>query len=65
MAVCAILCGADNWAEVADWCKDRKAWLRERFGWSLEHGTPSHDTFGTLSGAGRECFRGAISGLDQ
>ena len=48
MAVCAILCGADNWVEVADWCKDRKEWLSERFGWPLERGTPSHDTFGDL-----------------
>lgn len=48
MAVCAILCGADNWVEVADWCRDRKEWLSERFGWPLEGGTPSHDTFGDL-----------------
>jgi len=48
MAVCAILCGADNWVEVADWCKDRKEWLSERFRWPLEGGTPSHDTFGDL-----------------
>lgn len=48
MAVCAILCGADNWVQVADWCRDRQEWLRKRFGWPLEAGTPSHDTFGEI-----------------
>lgn len=46
MAVCAILCGADDWVEVADWCRDRRGWLKERFGFT--RGTPSHDTFGDV-----------------
>ena len=48
MAIVAILCGADDWVEVADWCKDRRQWLTERFGLRLEKGTPSHDTFGDV-----------------
>ncbi|WP_353739914.1 transposase family protein [Accumulibacter sp.] len=68
MAVCAVLCGADNWAEVADWCRDRQQWLRERFGWSLKGGTPSHDTFGDLfrvldAKVFEERFRQWIAGL--
>ncbi|MBK6972805.1 MAG: ISAs1 family transposase [Sterolibacteriaceae bacterium] len=50
MAICAVLCGADNWVEVADWCKDRRQWLKERFGLRLDRGTPSHDTFGDVFG---------------
>jgi len=22
MAICAVLCGADSWVDVADWCED-------------------------------------------
>jgi hypothetical protein len=46
MAICAILCGSNNWVEVADWCSDRQKWLKERFGFT--HVTPSHDTFSSV-----------------
>lgn len=46
MAICAILCGANNWIQVADWCEDRQEWLKERFG--FKNVTPSHDTFGDV-----------------
>lgn len=66
MAVCAILCGADDWVAVADWCKDRREWLKDRFGFS--RGTPSHDTFGDVfrvmdASAFEERFRQWIKGL--
>jgi predicted transposase YbfD/YdcC len=48
MAICAILCGADNWVEVQNWCEDRQEWLKTRFGFSK--GIPSHDTFGDIFG---------------
>ena len=68
MALCAILCGADHWVEVADWCRDRQQCLRERFGWSLKGGTPSHDPFGDLfrvldAKGFEERFRQWIAGL--
>ena len=44
----AIRWSADNWVEGADWWRDRPQCLRERFGWSLKGGTPSHDPFGDL-----------------
>ena len=34
MAICAILCGANNWIETTDWYKDRQKWLKERFGFT-------------------------------
>lgn len=48
MAICAILCGADNWVEVQHWRQDRREWLKERFG--FDKGIPSHDPFGDLFG---------------
>src|SRR6266404_2023150 len=46
MAICGILCGANNWVEVNNWCKDRSEWLKQRFGFG--NGIPSHDTFGDV-----------------
>ena len=46
MALCAVLCGADSWVDVAEWAEDNEAWLKSYL--VLEHGTPSHDTFGRV-----------------
>lgn len=46
MALCAVLCGADSWVDVAEWAEDNEAWLKRYL--VLEHGTPSHDTFGRV-----------------
>ena len=46
MALCAVLCGADTWVDVAEWAEDNEAWLKRYL--VLEHGTPSHDTFGRV-----------------
>ena len=43
MALCAVLCGADSWVDVAEWAEDNEAWIKRYL--VLEHGTPSHDTF--------------------
>lgn len=66
MALCAVLCGADSWVDVADWAEDHEAWLRRYL--VLAHGTPSHDTFGRvfrlLDGKAFEAsFRTWIGGL--
>ncbi len=37
-----MLCGAENWVEIADWADAKRAWLTEWLG--LEHGIPSHGT---------------------
>jgi hypothetical protein len=60
MAICAVLCGADSWVDVADWCEEEEGWLRKFL--VLANGTPSHDTFGkvfrVLDGTVFEqCFR--------
>lgn len=46
MALCAVLCGADTWVDVAEWAEDNESWLRQYV--ALTHGTPSHDTFGRV-----------------
>jgi predicted transposase YbfD/YdcC len=46
MALCAVLCGADTWVDVAEWAEDNEVWLKRYL--PLEHGTPSHDTFGRV-----------------
>jgi predicted transposase YbfD/YdcC len=43
IALCAIICGADDWQQVAAFGRERRAWL-ERF-LELPNGIPSHDTF--------------------
>lgn len=66
MALCAVLCGADTWVDVAEWAEDNEAWLRRYL--VLEHGTPSHDTFGRVfrildAKTFEQCFRRWIAGL--
>ena len=46
IALCAIIAGADNWADVARFGQSKQSWLGEFL--DLKHGTPSHDTFSTL-----------------
>lgn len=66
MALCAVLCGADTWVDVAEWAEDNESWLRRYL--VLEHGTPSHDTFGRVfrildARTFEQCFRNWIAGL--
>ena len=66
MAICAVLCGADDLVEVADWCEDEGEWLKGFL--DLPHGTPSHDTFGDVfrvldPDVFESCFREWIGGL--
>lgn len=46
IAICAIICGADDWVAVAAWGKAKRKWL-EKF-LDLPNGIPSHDTFGRV-----------------
>lgn len=49
VAVCGVLVGADTFVEIEDWAQDNLAWLRRHL--KLEHGIPSHDTFGRVFAA--------------
>jgi predicted transposase YbfD/YdcC len=43
ISVCALLCGAESWVEIAEFGRQRFEWFRRFL--KLENGIPSHDTF--------------------
>jgi predicted transposase YbfD/YdcC len=44
IAICALVCGAQNWTDVQQYGKSKHEWLNEFL--ELPYGIPSHDTFG-------------------
>lgn len=46
IAICAIICGADDWVEVELFGNAKLAWLKTFL--DLPNGVPSHDTFGRV-----------------
>ena len=46
IAICAVICGADDWVEIAAWGNEKLNWLRQFL--ELANGIPSHDTFGRV-----------------
>ena len=46
IAVCAVICGADSWVEIEEFGRSKQEWLEQML--RLEHGIPSHDTFGRV-----------------
>jgi predicted transposase YbfD/YdcC len=66
MTICAVLCGCDDWVDVADWCEEEEEWLGKFL--VLAKGTPSHDTFGDVfrvldAKVFESCFRQWIAGI--
>lgn len=46
MALCAVICGADDWVEIAYYAKLKHDWFKTFL--ELPGGIPSHDTFGRV-----------------
>ncbi len=46
VALCAVLCGADDWVAIETFGQAKEAWLRTFL--ALPGGIPSHDTFGRV-----------------
>ncbi len=46
IAICAVICGADNWVDVEMFGEAKQAWFARFL--PLPHGIPSHDTFGRV-----------------
>jgi predicted transposase YbfD/YdcC len=44
IAICGVLCGADSWVGIETVGRAKESWFRQFL--DLEHGIPSHDTFG-------------------
>ena len=49
ISLCAVICGADNWVAIEAFGVAKEQWFTEILG--LEHGIPSHDTFGAVYAA--------------
>ena len=49
MAICGVLAGADDFVEIEACAKEKLDWFRRYL--VLEHGIPSHDTFGRVFAA--------------
>ena len=63
IAVCAVICGADNWTEIEEYGNAKKDWFATFL--ELPNGIPSHDTFNRLFSFIRpeefqRCFSGWI-----
>ncbi len=43
IAICAVICGAESWDDIAEFGQARAAWFATFL--DLGHGIPSHDTF--------------------
>lgn len=43
ITICAVICGADTWVDIADFGVAKEAWLKKFL--ELRNGVPSHDTF--------------------
>ena len=46
IALCAVICGADCWTQVAEYGQSKIDWFKQFL--ELPNGIPSHDTFGRL-----------------
>ena len=46
IAICAVICGADGWVQVATFGRSKRKWFKTFL--ALPNGIPSHDTFGRV-----------------
>jgi predicted transposase YbfD/YdcC len=49
IAICAVIAGAETWTDIQTFGESKEDWLKEFL--ELEHGIPSHDTFGDVFSA--------------
>ena len=68
IAICAVICGADEWTEMEAFGKAKQAWFKTFL--ALPNGIPSHDTLARVLArldplALQHCFVAWIQGLSQ
>lgn len=66
IALCGVICGADNWVEIEELGRAKEAWFASFL--ELPHGIPSHDTFGRVFAALdpvhlEACFRSWVASM--
>ena len=44
LVIAAVICGCDEWEDIADFCRVKEEWFRTDLGLELRNGIPSHDT---------------------
>uniref|UniRef100_S0DG07 Putative transposase n=1 Tax=termite gut metagenome TaxID=433724 RepID=S0DG07_9ZZZZ len=45
MTICAVVSGCEHWEDIADFCRVKEPWFKEKLGLELKNGVASHDTF--------------------
>jgi hypothetical protein len=50
LMICAAIAGCDVWEDIADYCRVKELWFREKLGMALKNGIPSHDTMERVFG---------------
>jgi len=68
IAICAVICGADGWEDIAKYGRAKQGWLKTFL--RLPNGVPSHDTFRRVfcflnPSAFHECFQHWIDALSE
>lgn len=68
IAVCAVICGAENWVDIENFGNARIEWFKKFM--ELPNGIPSHDTFGRVFGllqaeAFEACFYDWVQAVNQ
>jgi predicted transposase YbfD/YdcC len=68
IAIAAVLCGADGWAQMAQFGRAKRTWLEQFL--ALPNGIPAHDTFGRVFSlidpeAFERCFRTWVQTLGE
>ena len=68
IAICAVICGAEGWADIELFAKCKYDWLKGFL--SLSNGIPSHDTFGRVFSRidpkqFQNCFMEWVKGISE
>jgi predicted transposase YbfD/YdcC len=68
IAICAVICGAENWVDIENFGKARLEWFRKFL--ELSNGIASHDTFGRVFGlldapSFENCFFDWVQAVNQ